>query len=128
MITSLLIGLAILAGLITIGWKITDLLIGRTSWALQFALAFPLGAGSFTYVLFLLSWAGVPLTPASVSLIYLVAVAGLFGLSALHGPSHENWKSEATKGTTLFHSPLPQGLLIALLARSEEHTSELQSR
>jgi len=116
MITSLLIGLAILAGLITIGWKITDLLIGRTSWALQFALAFPLGAGSFTYVLFLLSWAGVPLTPASVSLIYLVAVAGLFGLSALHGPSHENWKSEATKGTTLFHSPLPQGLLIALLA------------
>jgi len=116
MITSLLIGLAILAGLITMGWKITDLLIGRTSWALRSALAFPLGAGSFTYVLFLLSWAGMPLTPASVCVIYLVVLAGLFGLRALRGPSHEAWEPEGTKGIPLFRSPLPQGILVALLA------------
>lgn len=116
MILSLLVGLAILAGLIAIGRKITDLLIGRTSWSLRVALAFPLGAGSFTYFLFLLSWAGVPLTPASICVIYVVVLAGLFGLSALRGPSHEDWEPEGTKGISLFDSPLPQGILIALLA------------
>jgi hypothetical protein len=72
---------AIIAALFVLG--ISLLLTVRTKWRLLelLSLAFPIGAGLFTFLLFLLSWMSVQLNPKSLGLLYAALLVSLWLIS-----------------------------------------------
>ena len=69
---------AIVIALIVLG--VSLLLPVRTKWSLPelLSLAFPTGAGLFTFLMFLLSWMNIQLNPNSVGLLYAALAVILF--------------------------------------------------
>jgi hypothetical protein len=115
-LVSLLIDLAIISGLIVLGVALADLLVGRMSTASRVAVAFPLGGGALTYLLFLLSWAGMPLTRPSVVIVYLIVLAVLMLAKSRLAPAREPWDPQGSKDQSLFRNRLPHVALIGCLA------------
>ncbi len=68
--------LLVLAGLALLGALIARAVRPDADRALLVALGYPVGAGVFAWLLFLLSWAGVPLARPSVIALLLLALAG----------------------------------------------------
>ena len=77
------IDLLIVAGLVALGLALVRLILERPGPLEYASLAFPVGSGAFTWLLFLLSWAKVPLAPASVLLAYALALGLLVVLVRL---------------------------------------------
>ncbi len=66
MIGSSLVGLTLLAVLGALGVQLLRAILVEWDWLELLSLAYPLGSGVLTWLLFLLSWLGVQLTPFSV--------------------------------------------------------------
>lgn len=79
----LVIDLLIVTGLVALGWALVRLILERPGPLEYASLAFPVGSGAFTWLLFLLSWAKVPLASSTVLLAYAVAFSLLIGLVRL---------------------------------------------
>ena len=79
----LAIDLLIVAGLAALGLALVRLILGRPGPLESASLAFPVGSGAFTWLLFLLSWAKVPLSPGTILLAYALALGLLFALVRL---------------------------------------------
>jgi hypothetical protein len=78
MITNPLLWLSdivILAGFWILGILAVKALLPVSRFPEQLSLGFGLGIGILTWLIFLISWAGIPLTAASVLFIYLLALA-----------------------------------------------------
>src|SRR3972149_2097691 len=80
---AILIDLLIIAGLAGFGALLIAIILGRPGPLECASLAFPIGSGAFTWLLFLCSWAGVPLGPASVLVVFALAVGLAFLLRRL---------------------------------------------
>lgn len=70
MISILLIDLAILVALVAFGYVLARLILGASGPLETASLAFPLGGGVFTWLLFLLSWGGMNLSIETVVVTY----------------------------------------------------------
>jgi hypothetical protein len=75
--------LLIVAALVTLGLALVRLILGRPGPLEYASLAFPVGSGAFTWLLFLLSWATVPLAPPTILLAYALALGLLVVLVRL---------------------------------------------
>lgn len=69
-IQPLIINLVILASLFFLGGQIIAALAGPTDWRAVLHLAIPLGAGVFTWLWFLTSWLGLPLSVTSLAMLF----------------------------------------------------------
>ena len=75
MIGVLILDLVILAALFILGYAVVRLILGRSGPLVTASLAFPIGAGTITWLLFLISWQRVPLTILTVVITYTAALA-----------------------------------------------------
>lgn len=71
----LAINLVTIAGLILLGYFIIRFTVPQMGRYITLGISFPLGAGVFSWSLFLLSWSDIPLTPISMLLSYLALLA-----------------------------------------------------
>lgn len=76
---SVIFGILMLAGVAGVGWLLARFLLGAGTELDRLSLAFPLGAGMFTWLLFVASWMGVALNLTLVILVLLL----LLGFSTL---------------------------------------------
>ena len=74
MIGALIVNLAILAALVFFGYVIIRIFLGGSGPLKTASLAFPLGGGIITWILFLLSWVGMQLTLSTVFIAYSAAL------------------------------------------------------
>ena len=74
-ILDLTLDLSLLTAILAFGGLLTTLLVGRWDSLRIMALAFPIGSGVLTWLLFLVSWAGLRLDGRTVSVAYLLACA-----------------------------------------------------
>ncbi len=84
-----LLSLATFAGLVVLGGLCAATLLPRRGWFALIGAAFPLGLGVTTWTLFLISWAGAPLSPAvlhgALAALILFSLAGFLRFG--HGRS-----------------------------------------
>lgn len=69
---SLIIDLVIIGALIVLGFITIRSIAPHFGTLIALGISFPLGAGAFTWMLFIISWMGIPLTPASLIAVYLL--------------------------------------------------------
>ena len=74
MISALIVDLAILGALVFFGYVLIRIFLGGSGRLETASLAFPLGGGIITWLLFLLSWGGMQLTLSTVLLVYGAAM------------------------------------------------------
>lgn len=75
-----LIDAGILSGLWTLGILTVRFLLPRSGFLEQISLGYGLGIGIITWILFLLSWAGVPLNRITILFVFFILVAmGILG-------------------------------------------------
>jgi hypothetical protein len=72
---SFAIDLMILAAWIWLGWEISGALAARIPAGYRLAIAYPLGAGIYSFCLFIASWAGLGLNALSLGAIFLLLLA-----------------------------------------------------
>jgi hypothetical protein len=75
-IALLLIGFAVVAALSVLGVQLARAILGRSTWLELLGLAYPLGSGVLTWLLFILSWMGLRITALSVAATAAFALAG----------------------------------------------------
>lgn len=79
------IALGIIAGLSLLGYRVLRLLDPRSGMLAILSAAYPLGAGIFTFLLFLTSWIGLPVTSISVASQYALSLLLLLLIKLLIG-------------------------------------------
>lgn len=119
-LSALAIDLLTIAALTGLGLALVSAILGRAEpWAMA-SLAFPLGAGCFTWLLFLLSWAGMPLRAVTILLAYAAAAIGLAILLANRRSRNRPNADPRDSGRAPDGSRLSQlamaGILLAFLA------------
>jgi len=82
MIMALIIAVASILAMLLLGSQIARAILAPQQRAELLALAFPLGAGVLTWILFLVSWAGLPLTLTSVLVVYAIVLMATTIISA----------------------------------------------
>ncbi len=124
LLSILSLDLAIIVLLFILGAQVVQLLRASSSRLEIFYLAFPIGSGIFSWLLFLTSWAGVPLRLVTIIILYLLIMAailllrvrreGSLGLpraGGIHGfIEHDVWKRPL-----LVFSVLAMGIVMASL-------------
>ncbi len=73
-----LVDAALLAGLWLLGILAARLLMPRSDFFERLSLGYGLGLGLYTWLLFLLSWVGMPLTVPTISVLFLLLAGLLF--------------------------------------------------
>lgn len=73
MMVSYLLGLAVIAALAALGALLTRAILVKASWLELLSLSYPLGSGVLTWLLFNLSWLGLPISAISVAVTAFVA-------------------------------------------------------
>ncbi len=81
----LIVDLTILLALGLFGGALVYLMVPSLSLVETGSLAVPVGTGIITWALFLISWAGVPLTPLTVIVSYLACGLSILGAAKLTG-------------------------------------------
>ena len=76
MSASLLVGFAVVAALSALGVQLARAILGKSTWLELLGLAYPLGSGVLTWVLFILSWMGLRITALSVTATAAFALVG----------------------------------------------------
>ena len=71
-----LVDLLLLAGMWSLGILIVRVIVPGADFFERLALGYGLGVGSLTWLLFLLSWAGVPLTVPTILVAFFTLAAG----------------------------------------------------
>ena len=74
MIMASIIAVASILAILLLGSQIARAVLAPQQRAELLALAFPLGGGVLTWILFLVSWAGLPLKPPSVIVVYVIVL------------------------------------------------------
>jgi hypothetical protein len=74
MIMALIFAVASFLAMLLLGSQIARAILAPQQRAELLALAFPLGGGVLTWILFLVSWAGLPLNLSSVIVVYALAL------------------------------------------------------
>lgn len=121
-ILTLLLDLCTLAGIAFIGCLIANLCLKKMSLVQALILSVPLGAGGLSWMIFLLSWAGVPLTRVMVLITFagvavvLIALRWLqtrphFSLLSIERPTW-NWRTVVQKNKWFY---IFAGLVILFL-------------
>ena len=92
---SLIIAAALLLAILLLGSQIARAVLAPQQRAELLGLAFPLGAGVLTWLLFLVSWVGLPLNLPSVIIVYALALmaAVVIGARVLGNGSVEKRRS-----------------------------------
>jgi hypothetical protein len=85
---TLLLDLCVLAGFIFLGSVLVAVLLVEPSLPALLILSLPVGAGTFSFVLFLLSWAGIPLTLVMVIIVFAILAAILLMVRWLQTRPH----------------------------------------
>ncbi len=75
----LFIDLMIIAGFISLGFLLIRSLARDLPPLIALGISFPLGAGMYTWILFVLSWIGIPLTSTFLILSYIMLLALTLG-------------------------------------------------
>ncbi len=86
MIISAILGFLVLVGFAALGLVLVRVVLGRLDWLSLLGLSVPVGGGLFAWVLFIFSWAGLPLTRLSVALIWVSLMGALLGVLRLGLP------------------------------------------
>jgi hypothetical protein len=96
-----LVDLLLLAGMWSLGVFIVWVIVPGAGFFERLALGYGLGVGSLTWLLFILSWAGVPLTVPTILLAFFTLAAGSLLLRKIQGkrvspsptpmPSDSSW-------------------------------------
>lgn len=79
---SLIIAAALLLAILLLGSQIARAVLAPQQRAELLSLAFPIGAGALTWLLFLVSWVGLPLKLPSVIVVYALALLAAAVISA----------------------------------------------
>ena len=80
MLASVVLGLCVLAAFAGLGAVIVRAILGVHDRLALVGLSVPIGGGVLTWFLFLVSWAGIPLTPWSSLVVWLLLLAVAVGL------------------------------------------------
>ena len=80
MLASAVLGLCVLAAFASLGAVIVRAVLGTPDRLALIGLSIPIGGGVLTWFLFLASWAGIPLTPLSSLIVWVLLLAGTVGL------------------------------------------------
>jgi hypothetical protein len=80
MTTSSVLGLLVLSAYATLGAAIVRLVLGHRDGLALVGLSIPIGGGILSWGLFLVSWAGLPLTPLSCLVIWAILTASALSL------------------------------------------------
>ena len=118
MMGSLLVGLVIVAALGLLGVQLLRTILGKGSWLEVLSFAYPIGAGVFTWLLFLLAWMGLRITPISVAAAWITALIGTTWTARVrHGrvPRPSGRPRSDRRETTEPNLPLGLTLTLALL-------------
>jgi len=76
MIASVLVGFAVVAVLSALGVQLARAILGKSTWPELLGLAYPLGSGVLTWLLFILSWMGLRITALSLAATAAFALVG----------------------------------------------------
>jgi len=76
MIASLVVGFAVVAALSALGVQLARAIHGKSTWLELLGLAYPLGSGVLTWLLFILSWMGLRITALSLVMMAAFALVG----------------------------------------------------
>lgn len=74
MITAIFLDLLLVLGLSVTGLLLSKLLIDKAGWLEIISLSFPLGAGFLTWLVFVLSWIGMPVALGSLLLVFTIVL------------------------------------------------------
>jgi hypothetical protein len=86
MLKALIIDIAVIAGFYLLGIMVTTRLLKRPTYFELLSLSFPLGAGLLTWILFILSWAFMPIRLSTILLVWLILISGFLLLKVIHQP------------------------------------------
>ena len=98
LIASFLLDILLLASLWTLGWLLMRAFQPDINGLPRAGLALPIGAGSFTWVLFIVSWIGIKLNPVSVGLVLLGSLGGLLLAGSLRARPNLQQIPKGTNG------------------------------
>jgi hypothetical protein len=96
MIQAFVLDLLVLLAFFVTGYQLLQILLPPSDSLERIAYAYPLGAGVFTWCLFLISWAGIPLTRLSLFLLFcllMVASRVIPSLLARESQPRSHWFS-----------------------------------
>lgn len=120
---SFLLDLTVLLSLVVLGGLLVGVILRTPTWLDSASLSFPIGAGAFTWILFLLSWSGVAISQMTVSLLLagclVVALLVAWRIGTLSPPQAnygEDTAERSTFATLLLVSVILLTAISALLA------------
>lgn len=115
----------LLLAVLAIGIQVGRVLLAEAGWLDLAGLAFPLGSGVTTFALFLMSWAGLPLTWASLTLELVILLAlGTFLVDRLAaGMANADPANAARARRILLPFLLGVGILAAYLSIARSHST-----
>jgi hypothetical protein len=123
-LSDLLSGIAIVTSMIMLGLLLMRLTAPGIKGVYRLGFSYPIGAALFSWGIFMMSWAGVPLTRVTVSILVLVFAGGLLaihkklssgGLGSEDQPNNIKHPHTWKRLQTGFLAATTLGLILALL-------------
>lgn len=108
-LTTLLIDILLLMALFALGLLIVRTIVRRSDWLALLNLSMGIGAGVLTWVLFIVSWAGIVLNLQSLIGVYSALIVVFLYLSKRSGKKTSNGHSD---NDTVEHSSISSMLLV----------------
>ena len=119
LVTYFLLDLAVLLSLLVLGGLLVGVILRTPSWFDTASLSFPLGAGAFTWLLFLLSWLGVEISQLTISLLMAgcltIALLVAWRLESLRWPQASGGDARAERSSL---ATIAFGVVILLIVVS----------
>jgi hypothetical protein len=116
-----LLGALFFLGVSFARWAGSDSKSGYVPW-----LAFPLGAGIFSWILFLLSWAGIHFTLFTSSIVYCLLMVPALWFSRIRGEGRRS-RTDGVGGEKGHFRPSPISTVLCIVGASMLITSALLS-
>ena len=118
MIGALIVDLAILIALMVFGYLVIRLLLGSSGPLETASLAFPVGGGLITWLIFLLSWSGMNLSVPTIFLSYglsLIIVLALLKIIGRRGLAATEVRNQVSDESGKWPARVFWGLLVVFL-------------
>jgi hypothetical protein len=100
MLISIVLGVVVLASFSVLGFVVLRVVLEAPDRLTSIGLSIPVGSGILTWFLFIMSWAGIPLTALTCAVVWLLLVGLCLGLLRLGWPRAEvhRWVRPADQG------------------------------